>query len=345
MLPRLPRARLIRQFDFFPAKITTVSKLKPPFSKFSAWNPCNRRRGATITVGASSGDINEETPSVPKEFAPTSISSDEEPLVIGEEDRKIKSKFSFENVIYYIQLSYFGILIASIFTGNKQLTSIASFANFVTVMFLASAAFTGWSATIWVKDVRKNLATAQRDKDFKSLLKYGWSAMFWLGFALWYAVPPYQALSNWTGTAGAICCLYGIALAGTSAIMVGSWSFLGPPSTPRRLVTGGPYALLRHPQALGNFLAVIGFSLSGGAVAAALAFTISFFMYAASTVPQEEKMLMKTFGVKYKHYAENVPSFSWALVLLLIIEAVLIWRYGVRPLVPVAMVRPVAIYV
>lgn len=343
MLPRLPRARHIPHYAWFQAKITSVSESKALFSKFSAWKPCNRRWDAIVTVRASSGDINDENPSMPNESAP--ISSDEEPIVIGEEDQKIKSKFSFENVIYYIQLTYFGLLLASIFTGNEQLTSIASFANFVTAMFLASAAFTGWSASRWLADVRKNLATAQRDKDFKSLLKYGWSAMFWLGFALWYAVPPYQALSNWTGTAGAICCLYGIALAGTSAIMVGSWSFLGPPSTPRRLVTGGPYALLRHPQALGNFLAVIGFSLSGGALAAALAFITSFFMYAASTVPQEEKMLMKTFGAKYKHYTENVPSFSWALVLLLILEAVLIWRYGVRPLVPVAMVRPAAISV
>jgi len=345
MLPRLPRSHPFPYYDSFSEKITSISKSKAAYSNLSAWNSCNRRRGAPVTVSASSGDINEGTPRVPNEFESTPTSSDEDSLVIGEEDRKIKSKFNFENVIYYIQLSYFGILLASIFTGNKQLTSIASFANFVTAMFLASAAFTGWSATRWLQDVRKNLATAQRDKDFKSLLKYGWSAMFWFGFALWYAVPPYRALSNWTGTAGAICCLYGIALAGTSAMMTGSWSFLGPPCIPRRLVTGGPYALLRHPQALGNFLAVIGFSLSGGAVAAALAFITSFYMYTASTVLQEEKMLMKTFGAKYKHYAENVPAFSWALVLLLIIEAVLIWRYGVRPYVPVEMVRPAVFYI
>ena len=113
------------------------------------------------------------------------------------------------------------------------------------------------------------------------------------------------------------------------------WSFLGPPSTPKHLVTGGPYALLRHPQALGNFLAVIGFSLSGGAVVAALVFALSFWMYCFTNVPKEEKMLEAAFGGKYRHYAERVPAFGWALWLLLILEAVLIWRYGIRSGVPV----------
>jgi protein-S-isoprenylcysteine O-methyltransferase Ste14 len=330
ILPRLARPPQARHYTSLTTNLMSGLQSKPPFPTISStFKSCNRRHTATVN-SASSGGVSDDAPS---EHAPNS--SDEDPIIIVEEDPKLKSKFSFENTVFYIQLTYFAVLLASISTGNPLLTRVASFANFVTAMFLTSAAFTGWSATRWFTDVRKNLATAQREKDFKSLLKYGWSAMFWLGFALWYAVPPYQKIANWTGTAGAICCLYGIALAGTSAIMVGSWSFLGPPSAPRRLVTGGPYALLRHPQALGNFLAVIGFSLSGGAVAAALAFITSFYMYAASTVPQEEKMLMKTFGVKYKHYAENVPAFSWALVVLLILEAVLIWRYGVRPLVPV----------
>jgi protein-S-isoprenylcysteine O-methyltransferase Ste14 len=324
-LPRLAHAHTIKNYTQISAKLPLGSETKPSLS-LSKISTFARRPG---TVHASSG----ETSSTPPAF-----SSDEEPIVIGEEDRRTKSKLNFENVIYYIQVTYFAILLASIFTGNPQLVRVASFANFVTAMFLASAAFTGWSFTKWLADIRENLATAQREKDLKSLLKYGWSAMFWLGFALWYAVPPYQALSNWTGTAGAICCLYGATLAGTSAIMVGSWSFLGPPSTPRHLVTGGPYALLRHPQALGNFLAVIGFSLSGGAIAAAMAFILSFFLYTASVVPLEEKMLRKTFGVKYQHYAERVPQFSWALLMLLVLEAVLIWRYGVRPLVLVAVV-------
>ena len=46
-------------------------------------------------------------------------------------------------------------------------------------------------------------------------------------------------------------------------------------------------------------------------------------------------MLEAAFGGKYRHYAERVPAFGWALWLLLILEAVLIWRYGIRSGVPV----------
>lgn len=36
------------------------------------------------------------------------------------------------------------------------------------------------------------------------------------------------------------------------------FSFMGAPHVPGRLHTGGVYALLRHPQALGNMLFLIG---------------------------------------------------------------------------------------
>jgi protein-S-isoprenylcysteine O-methyltransferase Ste14 len=252
-----------------------------------------------------------------------------DPVIFG-------AKLRLEDVVHYINIIYFGVLLASIFTGNRQLTNIAAITNLINAMFLASAAFTGWSATRWIQDVRQHITTTQRQKDLKALLRYGWSALFWAGFVLWYAVPPLEILTQWTGTAGAICCLYGITLAVFSALMVGTWSFLGEPSTPRRLVTGGPYALLRHPQALGNFLALIGFSLSGGAITAALAFATSFALYAVTVVPREEKLLEQAFGAKYRHYAERVPPFSWALILLLIVEALLIWRYGLSPGVEVS---------
>lgn len=259
----------------------------------------------------------------------TSDDEDTEPVVFG-------TRLNLQDVVHYINIIYFGVLLASIFTGNRRLTSIAAFTNLINAMFLASAAFTGWSATRWLADVRQHISTTQVRRDFRALLRYGWSALFWAGFVLWYAVPPLEYLTQWTGTAGAICCLYGVTLAVLSAVLVGSWSFLGEPTTPRRLVTGGPYALLRHPQALGNFLALIGFSLSGGAVAAAVAFAASFALYSSTVVPHEEKILENAFGVKYKHYAERVPPFSWALLLLLIVEALLIWRYGLSPGVELA---------
>jgi protein-S-isoprenylcysteine O-methyltransferase Ste14 len=41
------------------------------------------------------------------------------------------------------------------------------------------------------------------------------------------------------------------------------FSFMGSPSVPRRLQTGGVYALLRHPQALGNMMFLIGGRMGG----------------------------------------------------------------------------------
>lgn len=82
--------------------------------------------------------------------------------------------------------------------------------------------------------------------------------MFWLGFVLWYAAPNYPAAVDWTGTPGAIMCIYGMCLALSAALSTGSLSFLGQPQAPRALVTGGTFSLLRHPQCLGNFLFLIG---------------------------------------------------------------------------------------
>ena len=46
-------------------------------------------------------------------------------------------------------------------------------------------------------------------------------------------------------------------------------------------------------------------------------------------------MLERTFGAKYVHYKERTPPFGWALWLLLILEAVLIGRYGLGTHAPV----------
>ena len=68
---------------------------------------------------------------------------------------------------------------------------------------------------------------------------------------------------------------------------------------------------------------------------AAGTFALSGLLYAFTMVPREEAMLQRAFGAKYTHYKERTPPFAWALWLLLILEAVLIWRYGLEPNVPV----------
>lgn len=75
-------------------------------------------------------------------------------------------------------------------------------------------------------------------------------------------------------------------------------------------------------------LFLVGFSLSGGAVASAVAFAASFALYCIAVLPKEESMLESTFTSKYRHWKERVPRFAWGLLLLLILEAVLMWRFS-----------------
>lgn len=71
------------------------------------------------------------------------------------------------------------------------------------------------------------------------------------------------SFADYTGTPGMVMSLFGAALALAAALQVGHYSFMGQPQVPRKLETGGVYALLRHPQALGNMLFLIGGWVAG----------------------------------------------------------------------------------
>lgn len=234
---------------------------------------------------------------------------------------------------------YWTLLLASVFSGHPLLERASHFGNFAAAMFLCSAACAAYFAIRWALDARQHLATAER-RDAAALMRYAFNTSLWLGFVLWYASPVAENVVDWTATAGAIMCLYGAVLAASAALTAGMWSFLGSPQIPRRLATGGPYALLRHPQALGNMLFLVGFSLAGGALWASAAFVLAFFIYRRTVLPKEEAMLEKRFGDKYRHYKERVPPFAWALVLLLIVEAALIWRFAPYSLPVGPVLRP-----
>jgi len=75
-------------------------------------------------------------------------------------------------------------------------------------------------------------------------------------------------------------------------------------------------------------LFLTGFALAGGSLWSALAFVASFVLYQKHIIPLEEEMLTEAFPNSYTHYKERVPAFSWALILLLVIIAVLMWRFG-----------------
>lgn len=244
----------------------------------------------------------------------------------------IKTISRFEHFYYTISVTYWAILLASILSGNTVLTRLAEFKVFVSLMCIASFAFASWFLARCIKDVENHTESITVDKDLSGLYRYGWRALFWLGFVLFYAAPSASAaVTDMLAIPGAVMCLYGLALVASSAVIVGTWSFMGDPNVPHRLITVGPYALLRHPQALGNILFVTGFAVSGGALWSVVAFCASFVLYSRYIIPLEEEMLTEAFPSSYMHYKERVPAFSGALMLLLVIQAALFWRFGLVP--------------
>lgn len=80
------------------------------------------------------------------------------------------------------------------------------------------------------------------------------------------------------------------------------------------LTTAGPYAHVRNPLYLGNFLTALGFSIAftgkqsvaGRAVLTGAGLAAMLAVYAA-IVPLEEAYLQKTFGAAFDEYAAAVP--------------------------------------
>jgi protein-S-isoprenylcysteine O-methyltransferase Ste14 len=260
-----------------------------------------------------------------KEFlsrTPGIVSDDMPPLTI------LGRKIYVQDVMFYINAVYWTLLMLAVLSGNRWVTNAAHFQNLVTALLAASTFFAAASAIRWINDIRERRPLEERKKDARITLRQGFNTLFWLGFVLWYVTPPVNWIIEYTGTVGAVACLFGLVLSLSAAATVGMWSFLGAPQVPRQLVTTGPYALLRHPQGLGNMLFLIGFSLAGGSLASTLVFLAAFFVYTAVIVPDEEAALESAFGGKYARYKEHVPAFAWALLLLIVIEVVLMWKYA-----------------
>jgi protein-S-isoprenylcysteine O-methyltransferase Ste14 len=77
----------------------------------------------------------------------------------------------------------------------------------------------------------------------------------------------------------------------------------------RRLVTGGPYALSRHPVYLGEIVTAIGVNLATAGWASALA-VIYFVICELLRMRWEEGVLARAFPDEYPAYAERVPRYA-----------------------------------
>ena len=109
-----------------------------------------------------------------------------------------------------------------------------------------------------------------------------------------------------------------LALAG-EAIRIWAVGYSGPTTradsvTAPKLVTAGPYAHVRNPLYVGNFITALGFALAftgrntplerAGLLGLSLGTMLAVY---ATIVPHEEEYLRATFGADYDEYAQRVP--------------------------------------
>ena len=77
----------------------------------------------------------------------------------------------------------------------------------------------------------------------------------------------------------------------------------------RQLATDGPYAFVRHPLYVGNFLIGLGFCIIIWHPLIVLFFVIGFFVVYLATVSAEEEKLRERFEPSFKSYTEHVHAF------------------------------------
>ncbi len=74
------------------------------------------------------------------------------------------------------------------------------------------------------------------------------------------------------------------------------------------LCTTGPYALVRHPLYLGNFVVMVGITVAMNNLAPELVLLLAMAALYAIVIRVEERWLRQRFGAAYDEYASRVPA-------------------------------------
>jgi protein-S-isoprenylcysteine O-methyltransferase Ste14 len=84
-----------------------------------------------------------------------------------------------------------------------------------------------------------------------------------------------------------------------------------------RLITEGPFSIVRNPLYLFSFIGITGIGLQAGMVTLPLLLVIGFMLYYPKVVAREEAFLLHKFGDDYRKYMQQTPRWlprwkNWA---------------------------------
>lgn len=85
-----------------------------------------------------------------------------------------------------------------------------------------------------------------------------------------------------------------------------SFTYVVVTSKKQKLITKGPYNLVRHPSYFGGLLVVIGFGIVSQSLATAALYILFLCAAYAYRIHVEENALVRRFGREYKEYADRI---------------------------------------
>jgi protein-S-isoprenylcysteine O-methyltransferase Ste14 len=167
-------------------------------------------------------------------------------------------------------------------------------------------------STITEKFISKRI-----NRKLRYTLTTRWIYLYWILFSIIIflngkLILKYKLiLGNYAIYFGIVLILIGISLAAWAASSLGINIARRVPEVSShekgRLVTKGPYRIVRHPIYLGEFLVILGAFFMSGVVFILLQFILKS-LFANSVISWEEKEMKKRFGKKYEEYRKAVSK-------------------------------------
>lgn len=112
---------------------------------------------------------------------------------------------------------------------------------------------------------------------------------------------------------GILLLVIGILLHIWTGLLLGLWGLIGVPEistmTKGRLITKGPFSVVRHPTYLAHTLMFSGIFLITGVIAVGIVTLIDIIVVNSLIIPLEEKELLNRFGKEYESYKKRISRF------------------------------------